>query len=166
MNQSDLINLDPLLFLQRLFDSQHLVFRLEIEGLFTPGQRFDENLQTKTNTHAELKSQNKKMHLDLASRQRQPTRLSKLLRTCIFKSYENGLEKFSGTVVFGVLILGMHVVEKGGTVDCRLSAGSSTEPGNNQRERQNVKIETPLLQLASGEDHKEGFNRGFASQVP
>jgi hypothetical protein len=45
MDQSNLVDLDTLLFLQGLLHRQHLVFWLEIEGLFTAGQSFDENLR-------------------------------------------------------------------------------------------------------------------------
>ena len=44
VNQSNLVYLDTLLFLQRLLDCQNLILWLEIEGLFTSGQSLDENL--------------------------------------------------------------------------------------------------------------------------
>ena len=45
MEQSNLVDLDTLLFLQGLLHREHLVFWREIEGLFTAGQSFDENLR-------------------------------------------------------------------------------------------------------------------------
>lgn len=49
MNQSDLVHLNTLLFLQSLLDGQHLIFRLKVEGLLTARQGFDKNLCAKTN---------------------------------------------------------------------------------------------------------------------
>jgi hypothetical protein len=43
-DETDLIHLDPLLLLQRLFYGKNLVFGLEVEGLLTPRERFNEDL--------------------------------------------------------------------------------------------------------------------------
>jgi len=43
-NETNLINLNALLFLKRLFDCQDFVFWFEIQGLLSAGERFDENL--------------------------------------------------------------------------------------------------------------------------
>lgn len=45
VDETDLVHLDALLFLQSLFDGQDLVFRLKIEGLFAASQSFDKNLR-------------------------------------------------------------------------------------------------------------------------
>ena len=44
VNQSDLVDLDSLFFLQGLLDDENLVLGFEIEGLLTAGQRLDEDL--------------------------------------------------------------------------------------------------------------------------
>ena len=46
-NQFDLIDLNPFLFLQGLFDRQNLIFRFKIKGLFTTRQCFNKNLRDK-----------------------------------------------------------------------------------------------------------------------
>lgn len=43
-DQFDLIHLDALLLLQRLFHGQDLIFRFEVKGLFTTRQGLDEDL--------------------------------------------------------------------------------------------------------------------------
>ncbi len=44
MNQSNLIHLNSLLFLQGLFDGQDLILRFKVIRLFPSSQSFDENL--------------------------------------------------------------------------------------------------------------------------
>jgi hypothetical protein len=46
MNELDLIDLDALLFLQRLFDRQYLVLGFKIERLLASRKSLDENLST------------------------------------------------------------------------------------------------------------------------
>lgn len=43
-NETNLINLYPLLFLKCLFDSQDLILWFKIEGLFTARECFDKDL--------------------------------------------------------------------------------------------------------------------------
>jgi hypothetical protein len=43
-DKTDLIHLDALLLLQCLLHRQHLIFRLKVECLLTPGESFDEDL--------------------------------------------------------------------------------------------------------------------------
>jgi hypothetical protein len=44
MNETNLIDLNALLFLERLFDGQDFVFWLKVKGLFAARQSLDENL--------------------------------------------------------------------------------------------------------------------------
>ena len=44
MNQLDLVDLNALLFLQGLFDGEHLVLRFKVERLFAARQGFNEDL--------------------------------------------------------------------------------------------------------------------------
>jgi len=44
MDESDLIDLNAFLLLERLLDHEDLVVRLKIEGLFSTSQGFYENL--------------------------------------------------------------------------------------------------------------------------
>lgn len=44
VNQSNLVHLDTLLFLQGLLDGEDLILGLEIHGLLAPGQSFDKDL--------------------------------------------------------------------------------------------------------------------------
>jgi hypothetical protein len=46
MNELDLIDLDALLFLQRLFDRQYLILGFKIERLLASRKSLDENLST------------------------------------------------------------------------------------------------------------------------
>ena len=46
VDQTDLVHLDSLLFLQGLLDCQDLVVGFKVEGLLTTGQSFDENLES------------------------------------------------------------------------------------------------------------------------
>jgi hypothetical protein len=55
MDQTDLIDLDPLLFLQGLFDGQYLIFWFEVKRLFTSRQCFDENLKKDVNCWRKIK---------------------------------------------------------------------------------------------------------------
>lgn len=44
VNQSNLVHLDTLLFLQGLFDGEYLILWLKVEGLFAARQCFDVDL--------------------------------------------------------------------------------------------------------------------------